>query len=171
MATAATSRPSNTKQRTTLPNRPPRSGLETNRPSLHQTQGDSKVMDFGVPDGWVTWFRDAVQPRTATVALLVEDLDRDAFVAETTRFTGAELGVCQPRRRNQRTGQGRLLRPRTGHPQQPLKPTAACAVVQASAHPSAKHERERSALTISTGAPIPRSRDPRVAQRLTGVVQ
>ena len=131
----------------------------------------AKVADLGVPDEWATRFRDAVQLRTATVALLVEDLDRDAFVAETTRFTGAELGVCQPRRRNQRTGQGRLLRPRTGHPQQPLKPTAACAVVQASAHPSAKHERERSALTISTGAPIPRSRDPRVAQRLTGVVQ
>ena len=91
MATAATSRPSNTKQRTTLPNRPPRSGLETNRPSLHQTQGDSKVMDFGVPDGWVTWFRDAVQPRTATVALLVQDLDRDALVAEAARFTGAQL--------------------------------------------------------------------------------
>ena len=51
----------------------------------------AKVMDLGVPDEWVTWFRDAVQPGTATVALLVEDLDRDALVAEAARFTGAEL--------------------------------------------------------------------------------
>ncbi len=48
-------------------------------------------MDLGVPDEWVTWFRDAVQPGTATLALSVEDLDRNAFVAEAARFTGAEL--------------------------------------------------------------------------------
>ena len=51
----------------------------------------AKVMDLGVPDEWVSWFRDAVQPRTTTVALLVEDLDRNALVAEASRFTGAEL--------------------------------------------------------------------------------
>ena len=51
----------------------------------------AKVMDLGVPDEWVTWFRDAVKPGTATVALLVEDLDRNALVAEADRFTGAEL--------------------------------------------------------------------------------
>ena len=51
----------------------------------------AKVMDIGVPDEWVTWFRDAVQPGTATVVLLVEDLDRNALVAEAARFTGAEL--------------------------------------------------------------------------------
>ena len=51
----------------------------------------AKVMDIGIPDEWVTWFRDAVQPGTATVALLVEDLDRDALVAEAARFTGAKL--------------------------------------------------------------------------------
>lgn len=51
----------------------------------------AKVMDIGVPDEWVSWFREAVQPGTATVALLVEDLDRDALVAEAARFTGAEL--------------------------------------------------------------------------------
>ena len=51
----------------------------------------AKVVDIGVPDEWVTWFRDAVQPGTATVALLVEDLDRNALVAEAARFTGAEL--------------------------------------------------------------------------------
>ena len=51
----------------------------------------AKVADLGVPDEWVSWFRQAVQPSTATVALLVEDLDRTALVAEAARFTGAEL--------------------------------------------------------------------------------
>ncbi len=51
----------------------------------------AKVMDLGIPDEWVTWFRDAVQPGTATVALLVEDLDQDALVAEAGRFEGAKL--------------------------------------------------------------------------------
>lgn len=51
----------------------------------------AKVMDLGVPDEWVSWFRDAVQPGTATVALLVENLDRNALVAEAARFTGAQL--------------------------------------------------------------------------------
>jgi uncharacterized membrane protein len=51
----------------------------------------AKVVDLGVPDEWVAWFRAAVQPGTATIALLVEDLDRNALVAEAARFTGAEL--------------------------------------------------------------------------------
>ena len=51
----------------------------------------AKVMDLGVPDEWVAWFRDVVQPGTATVVLLVEDLNRNALVAEAARFTGAEL--------------------------------------------------------------------------------
>ena len=51
----------------------------------------AKLVDLGITDEWVNWFRDAVRPGTATVALLVEDLDRDALVAETARFTGAEL--------------------------------------------------------------------------------
>lgn len=51
----------------------------------------AKVIDLGISDEWVSWFKDTVRPGTATVALLVEDLDRDALVAETARFTGAEL--------------------------------------------------------------------------------
>ena len=46
-ATAATSRPQSSRQPTTLPNRPPQPGMETNNPSLHQTQGGS----VGLPDG------------------------------------------------------------------------------------------------------------------------
>jgi uncharacterized membrane protein len=51
----------------------------------------AKVIDLGIPDGWVDWFRDAVRPGSTTVALLVTHLDRDALVAEAARFTGAEL--------------------------------------------------------------------------------
>lgn len=51
----------------------------------------AKVVDLGISDEWVGWFREAVQPDTATVALLVEELDRNALVAETARFTGADL--------------------------------------------------------------------------------
>jgi uncharacterized membrane protein len=51
----------------------------------------AKVVDLGISDEWVSWFREAVKPGTATVALLVEDLDRNALVAEAGRFSGAEL--------------------------------------------------------------------------------
>jgi uncharacterized membrane protein len=51
----------------------------------------AKVVDLGISDEWVDWFRQAVQPDTATVALLIEDLNRDALVDEAARFTGAEL--------------------------------------------------------------------------------
>lgn len=49
------------------------------------------VMDLGISDEWVAWFRDAVQPDTTTVVLLVSDLDRNALVAEASRFSGARL--------------------------------------------------------------------------------
>jgi uncharacterized membrane protein len=51
----------------------------------------AKVVDIGVSDEWVAWFRETVAPDTVTLVLLVEDLDRDALVAEAKRFTGAEL--------------------------------------------------------------------------------
>jgi uncharacterized membrane protein len=51
----------------------------------------AKLIDLGISDEWVSWFRDAMQPDTVTVALLVTELDRDALVAEASRFTGAEL--------------------------------------------------------------------------------
>lgn len=51
----------------------------------------ARVVDLGIPDEWVTWFRDAVQPGTVTVALLVTDLNRDALVEEAGRFAGATL--------------------------------------------------------------------------------
>jgi len=51
----------------------------------------AKVIDHGVPDEWVAWFREAVQPGTTTLALLVEDLDQQALVGELERFAGAKL--------------------------------------------------------------------------------
>jgi len=51
----------------------------------------AKVVDLGIPDGWVAWFRGAVRPDSTTVALLVSKLDREALVVEARRFTGAEL--------------------------------------------------------------------------------
>jgi uncharacterized membrane protein len=51
----------------------------------------AKVIDHGIPDEWVAWFRDAVKPNTTTLALLVEELDRAALVEEISRFAGAQL--------------------------------------------------------------------------------
>lgn len=51
----------------------------------------AKVVDLGISDDWVAWFREAVEPDTAIVALLLDDYNSDALVAETSRFTGAEL--------------------------------------------------------------------------------
>jgi uncharacterized membrane protein len=51
----------------------------------------AKLIDLGIPDEWVAWFKTAVQPGTSTIALLVEDLDRNALVDEASRFTGAGL--------------------------------------------------------------------------------
>ena len=51
----------------------------------------AKVVDIGISDEWVSWFREAVRPDTATLAILVDDFDRNALVAEAARFPGAEL--------------------------------------------------------------------------------
>lgn len=51
----------------------------------------ARLVDLGIPDEWVAWFREAVQPGTVIVALLVTDLNRDALVAEAARFAGARL--------------------------------------------------------------------------------
>lgn len=51
----------------------------------------AKVVDLGVPDEWVEWFREAVQPGTTTVVLLLRDVDFHALTAEAERFRGAKL--------------------------------------------------------------------------------
>jgi len=51
----------------------------------------AKLVDLGIPDEWVDWFRQAVHPGTVILALLVTHLDEDALVTETERFSGAHL--------------------------------------------------------------------------------
>lgn len=51
----------------------------------------AKVVDLGVPDEWVDWFREVVDAGTTTVVILAEDIDVEAFEAEARRFAGAEL--------------------------------------------------------------------------------
>lgn len=51
----------------------------------------AKIVDLGVPDAWVAWFRAAVAEGTTTVVILAEDLDVSVFEDEVKRFAGAEL--------------------------------------------------------------------------------
>jgi len=51
----------------------------------------AKVVDLGLPDAWVEWFREAVQPGTTTVVLLLGSADVAAVLAELERFAGARL--------------------------------------------------------------------------------
>jgi uncharacterized membrane protein len=48
----------------------------------------AKVVDLGVPDEWVDWFRDAVARGTFTVVILAEAVDVEALIAEAKRFKG-----------------------------------------------------------------------------------
>ncbi len=53
--------------------------------------GVAKAVDLGVPDEWVAWFREAVQPDTTTVVILTTDVLVEPLVAEAERFSGAHL--------------------------------------------------------------------------------
>jgi uncharacterized membrane protein len=51
----------------------------------------AKVVDLGIPDEWVDWFKQAVQPGTSAVIILAEQVDVYALQREARRFPGAEL--------------------------------------------------------------------------------
>ena len=51
----------------------------------------AKLVDIGVSDEWVEWFRAAVQPDKAILVLLVSEVNEAALLEEARRFTGAEL--------------------------------------------------------------------------------
>lgn len=51
----------------------------------------AKIVDLGIPDEWVAWFREAVEPGTSTVVILAEHVYVPALAAEAKRFAGAEL--------------------------------------------------------------------------------
>jgi uncharacterized membrane protein len=49
----------------------------------------AKVVDVGVTDEFVAQLREMVRPGTTTVAVLADDVDADAVLAELQRFEGA----------------------------------------------------------------------------------
>ncbi len=51
----------------------------------------AKMIDIGISDDWVAWFRETVEPGSTIVALLVTDLREDTLVAEAKRFAGSDL--------------------------------------------------------------------------------
>jgi uncharacterized membrane protein len=51
----------------------------------------AKVVDIGIPDEWVEWFKDAVRPHTSTVIALASEVDLTKLYQEAQRFAGAEL--------------------------------------------------------------------------------
>lgn len=51
----------------------------------------ARVIDLGIPDEWVAWFKDAVQPDTATVLVLASDIDQRALGAEVDRFPNVRV--------------------------------------------------------------------------------
>jgi uncharacterized membrane protein len=51
----------------------------------------AKVVDIGIPDEWVEWFKQAVHPHTSTVIALATDVNLTALYQEAQRFAGAEL--------------------------------------------------------------------------------
>ncbi|MFN3258740.1 MAG: DUF1269 domain-containing protein [Ilumatobacter sp.] len=51
----------------------------------------AKVVDLGIPDEWVAWFKEAVRPGTSAVVILAEHVHVRALADEARRFRGAEL--------------------------------------------------------------------------------
>lgn len=51
----------------------------------------AKVVDIGIPDEWVEWFKEAVRPHTSTVVALATQVNLTALYQEAQRFAGAEL--------------------------------------------------------------------------------
>jgi uncharacterized membrane protein len=51
----------------------------------------AKVIDLGIPDEWVSWFKETVQTDSATVVVLAGEIDQGALSAEVERFPGARL--------------------------------------------------------------------------------
>ena len=51
----------------------------------------AKVVDLGIPDDWVDWFKQAVEPGTSAVVILAEQVDVGALQREAHRFPGAVL--------------------------------------------------------------------------------
>ncbi len=51
----------------------------------------AKMIDLGIPDEWIKWFKSAVRPGTSTVVILADHVHVRALAEEAARFSGAEL--------------------------------------------------------------------------------
>lgn len=51
----------------------------------------AKVIDLGIPDEWVRWFKQTVAEGTTAVVILAEHVHVRDLAAEAKRFEGAEL--------------------------------------------------------------------------------
>lgn len=51
----------------------------------------AKLVDLGIPDEWVDWFKETVQPGTTTAVVLAADIHLGALSKEVQRFVGATL--------------------------------------------------------------------------------
>ena len=51
----------------------------------------AKAIDLGISDDWVAWFKGSIHEDSATVALLVSEVQEEALLAEARRFTGSQL--------------------------------------------------------------------------------
>jgi uncharacterized membrane protein len=51
----------------------------------------AKVVDIGIPDEWVEWFKEAVNPHTSTVVALATEVNLSKLYQEAQRFAGAQL--------------------------------------------------------------------------------
>ena len=49
------------------------------------------MVDLGIPDEWVGWFKEAVEHGTTAVVILAEHVHVSDLAAEAKRFDGAEL--------------------------------------------------------------------------------
>lgn len=51
----------------------------------------AKVVDIGITDEWVSWFREAIRPGRTVLAVLAEQVDMQVLTDELGRFPQAEL--------------------------------------------------------------------------------
>lgn len=51
----------------------------------------AKIVDLGIPDEWVAWFKETVEPGTSTIVILAEHVHVPHLADEARRFQGAQL--------------------------------------------------------------------------------
>jgi uncharacterized membrane protein len=87
----------------------------------------AKAVDLGITDEWVNWFREAVEPGSTILALLCENLDREALTEELARFPNAHLVYANVddawlERMHDALGETIIIEPATADAQPPAPP-------------------------------------------------